>query len=69
LKNGASNVEPDPVRVGAWPPGPVPVVASADAGAPGALVPLAVAVQAARASRVTMAPTLRVVRRAGWVVW
>jgi hypothetical protein len=31
-KNGASNVEPAPVRVGAWPPGPALAAATADVG-------------------------------------
>ena len=30
-KNGASNVDPAPVRVGFWPPGPVLAAATADA--------------------------------------
>ena len=33
-KNAASNVDPDPVRVGGCPPGPVLVMATADAEAP-----------------------------------
>ena len=41
-KNGASNVEPDPVRVGLWPPGPVLAAATADA----AVLVLVVLVQA-----------------------
>jgi hypothetical protein len=58
LKNGASNVEPDPVSVGEWPPGPVLAAATADAGAP--VVPgVLVLVQAATARTMRAAAAAR----------
>ena len=62
-KNGASNVDPDPVRVGGCPPGPMLAAAAADAGAPAVLVPV-VLVQAARVRRMIAAAAVM----AGWVV-
>src|SRR6185437_12643067 len=63
-KNGASNVDPAPVRVGAWPPG---LAATTEAAVPGLLV-LAVLVQAAASSAITAAAA-QVASRAGrWVL-
>jgi hypothetical protein len=50
LKNGASNVDPAPVRMGSWPPGPALTAAATWPEVPGALV-AAVLVQAPAANR------------------
>jgi hypothetical protein len=63
-KNGSSNVDPAPVRMSAWPPGP-PAVASGDAGIVSVAV-VVVLVHAARASTMTATPAQvagRVMRR------
>src|SRR5689334_22813261 len=64
-KNGASNVDPAPVRVGAWPP--ALAAATTEAAVSGLLV-LAVLVQAAASSAITAAAA-QVASRAGrWVL-
>src|SRR5271166_1615940 len=63
-KNGATNVDPAPVRVGGWPPGPALATASADAEVPGGLV-LVVLVHAATATRMIAAAA----QMAGCAVW
>src|SRR6185436_6340467 len=48
VKNGASNVDPAPVRVGAWPPGLA--AATTDAAVPGLVVLVQAAVSSAIAT-------------------
>lgn len=62
-KNGASNVEPAPVRVGLWPPGPSLTAATADVVGLGVVVAL---LHAATARRLIAAAAVAI---AGCVVW
>jgi len=57
-KNGASNVDPAPVRAGLWPPGPVLAAATADAEVPVVVV----LVQAPAARRMIAAAAAQLTR-------
>jgi hypothetical protein len=63
-KNGASNVDPAPARVGFWPPGPVLTAATAEEVP--VLVVVLVLLQAAMARTVIAAAAAQM---AGWVGW
>ena len=66
-KNGASNVDPDPVRVGGRPPGPVLVMATADAEAP--VVPGVLGVVLEQALTASTMIAAAVAQIAGWLAW
>jgi hypothetical protein len=64
-KNGASNVEPDPVRVGLSPPGPALAAATADA----AVLVLVELVQAPTARRMIATAAAAMTGRVRWRGW